>query len=53
MMINEVIPIYETSINFKGYIAQAFKYLPKDYQYYIFCGDDLTFKSITSMKIIL
>ena len=37
----EVIPIYETSINFQGYIAQSFKYLPKDYDYYIFCADDL------------
>ena len=37
----EVIPIYETSINFQGYIAQAFKYLPNDCDYYIFCADDL------------
>ena len=37
----DVIPIYETSINFQGYIAQSFKYLPSNYDYYIFCADDL------------
>lgn len=37
----EVIPTYETSINFQGYIAQSFKSLPKDCEYYIFCADDL------------
>ena len=37
----EVLPIYETSINFQGYIAQSFKYLPNDCDYYIFCADDL------------
>ena len=37
----EVIPIYETSINFQGYIAQAYKQLPKNCEYYIFCADDL------------
>ena len=37
----DVIPIYETSINFQGYIAQSFKYLPNDCDYYIFCADDL------------
>ena len=37
----EVIPVYETSINFQGYIAQSFKFLPNDCDYYIFCADDL------------
>ena len=37
----EVIPIYETSIHFQGYFAQAYKLLPKDCDHYIFCGDDL------------
>ena len=37
----EVIPVYETSINFQGYIAQVYKQLPKNYEYYIFCADDL------------
>lgn len=37
----EVIPIYETSINFQGYIAQSLKHLPHDCDYYIFCADDL------------
>jgi hypothetical protein len=37
----EVIPIYEASINFQGYIAQAYTHLPKDCEYYIFCADDL------------
>jgi hypothetical protein len=36
-----IIPIYETSINFQGYIAQSYKYLPNDCDYYVFCADDL------------
>ena len=38
---HEIIPIYESSINFQGYIAQSLKYLPIDCDYYIFCADDL------------
>ena len=38
---DEVIPIYETSIHFQGFIAQAYSHLPKDLDYYIFCADDL------------
>jgi hypothetical protein len=38
---DEIIPIYEKSINFQGYIAQSFKYLPDNCDYYIFCADDL------------
>ena len=37
----DVISVYETSINFQGYIAQSFKFLPEDCDYYIFCADDL------------
>ena len=37
----EVFPVYETSINFQGYIAQSLKYLPDNCDYYIFCADDL------------
>ena len=37
----EVIPIFETSVHFQGYFAQAFSHLPKDCDYYVFCGDDL------------
>jgi hypothetical protein len=37
----DIIPIYETSIHFQGYFAQAFSYLPKDFDYYVFCADDL------------
>ena len=37
----DVIPIFETSIHFQGYFAQAFVHLPKDCEYYVFCGDDL------------
>ena len=37
----EVIPVYETSINFQGYIAQSLRFLPNDCDYYIFCADDL------------
>ena len=37
----EVIPVYETSINFQGYIAQSLKLLPNNCDYYIFCADDL------------
>ena len=38
---DEVIPIYETSIHFQGFFAQAYSHLPKDLDYYIFCADDL------------
>lgn len=38
---SEVIPIYETSIHFQGYFAQAYFHLPKDFDYYVFCADDL------------
>ena len=34
-------PIFESSIHFQGYFAQAFIHLPKDCEYYVFCGDDL------------
>ena len=37
----EVIPIFETSVHFQGYFAQSFSHLPKDCDYYVFCGDDL------------
>ena len=37
----EVIPVCETSVHFQGYFAQGFKNLPKDCEYYVFCGDDL------------
>ena len=37
----DIIPIFETSIHFQGYFAQAFAHLPKDCKYYVFCGDDL------------
>ena len=37
----EIIPIFETSVHFQGYFAQAYSYLPKDYDYYAFCADDL------------
>ena len=37
----DIIPIFETSIHFQGYFAQAFKHLPINCDYYIFCGDDL------------
>lgn len=38
---NEVIPIYESSLHFQGYFAQSYSKLPKDCEYYVFCGDDL------------
>ena len=38
---DEVIPVYETSIHFQGFFAQAYSHLPKDFDYYIFCADDL------------
>lgn len=37
----QVIPVYETSVHFQGFLAQSYKHLPKDCDYYIFCGDDL------------
>ena len=38
---SDIIPIFETSIHFQGYFAQAFSHLPNDCEYYVFCGDDL------------
>ena len=38
---DDIIPIYETSIHFQGYFAQAYLHLPKDFDYYVFCADDL------------
>ena len=38
---SDIIPIYETSIHFQGYFAQAYFHLPKDFDYYVFCADDL------------
>ena len=38
---DDIIPIYETSIHFQGYFAQAYSHLPKDFEYYVFCADDL------------
>ena len=37
----DIIPIFETSVHFQGYFAQAWAQLPKNCEYYIFCGDDL------------
>lgn len=37
----DVIPIYETSVHFQGYFAQAYRFLPSNCEYYLFCGDDL------------
>lgn len=37
----DVIPIFETSVHFQGYFAQALSYLPKECEYYVFCADDL------------
>ena len=37
----DIIPIFEKSIHFQGYFAQAFRHLPRNCNYYIFCGDDL------------
>lgn len=37
----DIIPIFEKSIHFQGYFAQAFRHLPGNCDYYIFCGDDL------------
>lgn len=37
-----VIPVYESSQHFQGYLAQGFKkYFKKEYEHYIFIGDDL------------
>jgi len=37
----QIIPVHEKSIHFQGYFAQSFAHLPKDCEYYVFCGDDL------------
>ena len=38
---DDIIPVHETSIHFQGYFAQAYSHLPKDFDYYVFCADDL------------
>ena len=37
----DIIPIFEKSIHFQGYFAQALRHLPRNCDYYVFCGDDL------------
>lgn len=37
----DVLPVFETAVHFQGYFAQAYERLPKDCDYYVFCGDDL------------
>ena len=37
----DIIPVSEKSVHFQGYFAQAYRHLPKNYDYYVFCGDDL------------
>ena len=37
----DIIPVSETSVHFQGYFAQAYRHLPKNFDYYVFCGDDL------------
>ena len=37
----DIVPIFEKSIHFQGYFAQALRHLPRNCDYYIFCGDDL------------
>ena len=50
---NEIIPVYDTSVHFQGFFAQAYDKLPKNYQYYIFCGDDLLLRpSLNEENII-
>lgn len=36
-----VIPVYECSFRFSGYVAQAFKILKENYEHYIFIADDM------------
>ena len=38
---SDIIPIFETSIHFQGYFSQALRHLPRNCDYYVFCGDDL------------
>ena len=37
----DIIPIFEKSIHFQGYFEQALRHLPRNCDYYVFCGDDL------------
>jgi len=42
-----VIPVYENSYYFQGYVAQGFKsYFRKDYAHYFFIADDLILNPI-------
>ena len=44
---NNVIPVYENSFYFQGYVSQGFKsYFKKEYVHYFFVGDDLILNPI-------
>jgi len=44
---DNVIPVYESSFYFQGYVAQGFKsYFKEEYNHYIFIGDDLLLNPI-------
>ena len=49
----DIIPIYETSIHFQGYFAQAYSHLPKNFDYYVFCADDLILNPKINEKNII
>ena len=49
----EIIPVFETSIHFQGYFAQAYDKLPKDCDYYLFCGDDLLLNPLLNENNII
>src|SRR4030042_4685799 len=48
---SNVIPVYENSHYFQGYIAQGFKiFYKKDYAHYIFIADDLILNPVINEK---
>lgn len=38
--LKNVIPVYECSFRFEGYVSQALRHINKKYEHYLFAGDD-------------
>lgn len=50
-VIKNVIPVYECSYNFQGYVSQGFKtYFKEEYKHYFFVADDLILNPIINEK---
>jgi len=51
---DRVIPVFETSLHFQGYFAQAYQSLPKeDIDYYCICADDMILNPLLNESNII